>query len=89
MTDRQERIADTAKKKLDMCKHADRLQSQLDYLMKGRPDNAKINAKLIMQYTALLKDALQRDIEQTKALISVYDNILNNLITSKDNEQNR
>jgi hypothetical protein len=86
MTDRQERIADTAKKKLDMCKHADRLQSKLDYLLKGKPDNAKINAKLVMQYTALLADALQRNIEQTKALISVYDGILNNLITNKDDD---
>jgi hypothetical protein len=87
MTDRQERIADTAKKKFDMSKHADRLQSQLDYLKgDGELNNNKINTKLIMQYTALLADALQRNIEQTKALISVYDGILNNLITSKDND---
>jgi hypothetical protein len=88
MTDRQERIADTAKKKLDMCKHADRLQSQLDYLLKGRPDNAKINAKLVGQYALLLRDAIMREIDGTKQLVSVYDGILNNLINSKDNEQN-
>jgi hypothetical protein len=67
--------------------YADEDCTQLDYLKgDGELNNNKINTKLIMQYTALLADALQRNIEQTKALISVYDDILNNLITSKDDD---
>jgi hypothetical protein len=86
MTDRQERIADTAKKKLDMYKVLDQLQELSNYLRIDKLNNDKINAQLVRKYSELINTAVLRNIEQTKALISVYDGILNNLITSKDND---
>jgi hypothetical protein len=83
MTPRQERIADTAKHKLDAANYCEELAKQFDYLRQDKLNNAELNAYFVRKYTVVLEEKTLEEIENTRRLIAVYDRILNNLITQE------